>query len=115
MLKHQIWLVIKCKILLRISEQHERAVLIRPSKGRSLISAIGRPFESRRWIGCALVDRLSFGHPTAEPCYVVNVYKEFFRLFAVKLCGENPHNTSQSGGCPKDVNFGHWSYSLYVS
>ncbi len=23
-----------------------------------------------------------------------------------------PHNTSQSGGCPKDVNFGHWSYPL---
>ena len=27
----------------------------------------------------------------------------------------NPHNTSQSGGCPKDVNFGHWSYPLDVS
>ena len=25
-----------------------------------------------------------------------------------------PHNTCQSGGCPKDVNFGHWSYSLDV-
>ena len=27
----------------------------------------------------------------------------------------DPHNTSQSGGCPKDVNFGHWSYPLDVS
>ena len=37
--------------------------------------------------------------------------------FKVKclLCHENPHNTSQSGGCPKDVNFGHWSYPLDVS
>ena len=25
-----------------------------------------------------------------------------------------PHNTRQSGGCPKDVNFGHWSYPLDV-
>ena len=27
----------------------------------------------------------------------------------------DPHNTSQSGGCPEDVNFGHWSYPLDVS
>ncbi len=26
-----------------------------------------------------------------------------------------PHNASHSGGCPKDVNFGHWSYPLDVS
>ena len=70
MLKQHIWLLDKCEVPLRISVQHERAVLIGPSKGRSLSSAIGRPFESRRWIGCALADRLSFGHPTAELCYV---------------------------------------------
>lgn len=29
--------------------------------------------------------------------------------------GYIPHNTSQSSGCPKDVNFGHWSYPLDVS
>ncbi len=70
MLKEHIWLLDKCEVPLRISVQHERAVLIGPSKGRSLSSAIGRPFESRRWIGCALADRLSIGHPTAELCYV---------------------------------------------
>ena len=25
-----------------------------------------------------------------------------------------PHNTSQSGGCPKDVHFGHWSHPFNV-
>ncbi len=70
MLKQHIWLLDKCEVPLRISVQHERAVLIGPSKGRSLSSAIGRPFESRRWIGCALADPLSIGHPTAELCYV---------------------------------------------
>ena len=34
-----------------------------------------------------------------------------FKLTKIGL----PHNTSQSGGCPKDVNFGHWSYPLDVS
>ena len=70
MIKEHIWLLDQCKILLRISVHHERAVLIGPSKGRSLSSAVRRPFESRRWIGCALADRLSFEHPTAELCYV---------------------------------------------
>jgi hypothetical protein len=31
------------------------------------------------------------------------------------VVGNVPHNTSQSGGCPKDVNFGHGSYPLDVS
>ena len=70
MIKKHIWLLDKCKILLRIYVQHERAVLIGPSNGRSLSSAIGRPFESHRWIGCALADRISFGHQMAELCYV---------------------------------------------
>ena len=65
-IKHPIWLLYKCKILLRISGKHERDLLIGPSNVRSLSSAVGRPIESRRWIGCALADRLSFGHPTAE-------------------------------------------------
>jgi hypothetical protein len=69
-IKQHIWLLDKCKILLRICGQDERAVLIGPSNGRSLSSAVGRSFESRRWIGCALADQLSFGHPTAELCYV---------------------------------------------
>ena len=51
----------KCKILLWISGQHERAVLIGPSNGRSLSSAVD---------GLAVLNRLSFGHPTAELCYV---------------------------------------------
>ena len=70
MIKEHIWLLDQCKILLRISVHHERAVLIGPSKGRSFSSSVGRPFESRIWIGRALADRLSFGHPTAELCYV---------------------------------------------
>ncbi len=75
MLKQHIWLVDKCKILLRIPVQHERAVLIGPSKGGLLSSSVGRPFESRRWIGCTLADRLSFGHPTAELCYVGYIFE----------------------------------------
>ena len=40
----------------------------------------------------------------------------FIRLEVQLLyCSECPHNTSQSGGCPKDVIFGHWSYPLDVS
>ena len=69
-IKQHFKLLCKRKILLRISGQHERAVLIGPSNGRSLSSAIGRPFESRKWIGCALDDRLSFGNPTARLCCV---------------------------------------------
>ena len=61
MIKH-IWLFDKSKILLRISEQHERAVLIEPSNGRSLSSAVGLPCESHSWMGCALPVRFSFGH-----------------------------------------------------
>ena len=35
--------------------------------------------ESRRWISCGLADRLSFGHPTAELCFVGWTVKK--RLF----------------------------------
>jgi hypothetical protein len=68
-MKQHIWLLDKCKIPLHISGPHERAVLREPSNGLSSISAFRRPFESGRWIDFAL-DRLSFGYPTAELCYV---------------------------------------------
>ena len=79
-LEKHIWLLSKCKILLRISLQHERALLIGSSKGRSLSSAVLRPFESGRCIGCAQGDRLSLGHPTAELCYVKLVERDIFLL-----------------------------------
>ena len=63
-----------------MSGQHERGVLKGQSKGCSLSSAVICPFESRRRIGCAFADRLSFGHPTAEIFYVGRISTSLYQF-----------------------------------
>ena len=56
---------------------------------------------------------MSHGFPARDvTTYTIHHFNvDLFKVATVpqsqKLCGNFPHNTSQSGGCPKDVNFGH--------
>jgi hypothetical protein len=57
-----------------------------------------------------------------EPLVLAVVLRIFLCSSLFAICGillfairDYPHNKSQSGGCPKDVNFGYWSYPLDVS